>query len=231
MNRERSLSAPVPELLSDPERARLDEREDATFYAEPRLVHHVDAAFRERLRELYAAHLSPGDDVFDLASSWVSHLPDVDLGRVVGHGMNEAELAANPRLDEFFVRDLNAEPSLPLADGVFDAALCAVSVQYFQYPGDVFAEVRRVLRPGGVCIVSFSDRMFPAKAIRAWRTRSMDERALLVARYLEETGFGEPSIVRKPRRSPEGNGGAGERGSREQDRDPFYAVVAERPDG
>lgn len=199
----------MPDILDEAERARLDDRDDATFYEEPRLVHHVDEAFRDRLRALYAAHLSPGDDVLDLMSSWVSHLPDVPLGRVVGHGLNATELERNDRLDGYVLRDLNADPSLPFDDRQFDAVLCAVSVQYLQYPGQVFAAVRRVLRPGGVCVVSFSNRMFPAKAVRAWRTRSMDERALLVARYLEETGFEEPTVVREPDRPG----------------DPFYAVV------
>lgn len=205
----------VPDILDEAGRARIDDRDDATFYEEPRLVHHVDEAFRERLRELYATNLSPGDDVLDLMSSWVSHLPDVPLGRVVGHGMNADELEHNDRLEEYVLRDLNADPSLPFADESVDAALCAVSVQYLRYPGRVFAAVRRVLRPGGVCIVSFSNRMFPAKAVRAWRTRSMDDRTLLVARYVEETGFAEPTVVREPNRPG----------------DPFYAVVARRPRG
>ena len=200
----------MPDLLDEAERARINDRDDATFYAEPRLVHHVDEAFRDRLRALYAAHLSTGDDVLDLMSSWVSHLPSLELGQVVGHGMNAAELDHNDRLDESVLRDLNADPSLPFSDTAFDAVLCAVSVQYLKYPGAVFSDIERVLRPGGVCVTSFSNRMFPEKAIRAWRTRSMDERALLVARYLEETGFGELTVVREPDRPG----------------DPFYAVVA-----
>jgi SAM-dependent methyltransferase len=205
----------VPELLEDAERSRLDESDDRRFYDRPRLVHHVDEPFRDRLSELYASHLTPGDDVLDLMGSWVSHLPDVELGRVVGHGLNAEELARNPALDDWAVADLNADPSLPFDDGAFVAVLCAVSVQYLQYPGAVFAEVRRVLRPGGVCVVSFSNRMFPTKAVRAWRTRTMDERALLVSRYVEETGVGQPTIVRESSR----------------DGDPFYAVVARRPGG
>jgi ubiquinone/menaquinone biosynthesis C-methylase UbiE len=205
----------VTELLDDHERTRADDRDDGVFYAQPRLVHHVDREFRERLTELYADHLAPGDDVLDLMSSWVSHLPDINLGRVVGHGMNREELEQNSRLDDYALRDLNDDQSLPFEDGAFDAVLCAVSVQYLQYPGPVFSEVRRVLRPAGVCIVSFSNRMFPTKAIRAWRVRSMDERALLVSRYVEEAGVGKPTVVREPAR----------------DGDPFYAVVAERPDG
>jgi ubiquinone/menaquinone biosynthesis C-methylase UbiE len=161
---------------------------------------------------LYADLLGPGDDVLDLMGSWVSHLPDVEFGRVVGHGLNAEELAANERYDEWFVQDLNADPELDLPDSSFDAVTCAVSVQYLQYPGRVFVEVARVLRPGGVCVVSFSNRMFVGKAVRAWRERDMDGRADLVCRYLGSTdAFEPPEVVREV---PE--------------RDPFYAVVARR---
>jgi len=66
--------------------------------------------------------------VLDLMSSWVSHLPpEVKYGKVVGHGLNAAELARNKRLDSFFVRDLNSEPDgWSLADGSFDAVICCV---------------------------------------------------------------------------------------------------------
>jgi SAM-dependent methyltransferase len=202
-------------VLSTGERSKVDDRPDDEFYGSPRFVQHVDDAFRERLTALYARLLSPGDDVLDLTSSWVSHLPDEAYGRVVGHGLNEAELAANDRLDDFFVRDLNADQSLPLGDGAFDAVLCAVSVQYLQFPGAVFAEVGRVLRPGGVVVVSFSNRLFPTKAVRAWREASMDDRAALVARYLRAAGcFTDGELVRQV----------------DPGRDPFYAVVAGRVD-
>jgi ubiquinone/menaquinone biosynthesis C-methylase UbiE len=60
---------------------------------------------------------------------------------------------------------LNEQPQLKAKDGSFDAVVCCVSVQYMQYPERVFAEIYRVLKPGGVCIMSFSNRMFYQKAI------------------------------------------------------------------
>lgn len=62
-------------------------------------------------------------------------------------------------------QNLNEEPELKAKDGTFDAVVCCVSVQYMQYPERVFAEIYRVLKPGGVCIMSFSNRMFYQKAI------------------------------------------------------------------
>lgn len=76
-------------------------------------------------------------------SSWVSHLPaEVVFERVVGHGLNAQELAKNPRLDYFFVKDLNQDQELEFQDGSFDAVLCTVSVQYLQQPEKVRIEVQ-----------------------------------------------------------------------------------------
>jgi SAM-dependent methyltransferase len=201
----------MAEILDDTDRTKVDSRDDTAFYDSPRFVTHADDAFLARLTELYDDLLADGDDVLDAMSSWVSHLPDRPLGRVVGHGLNEAELKENDALDEYFVQNLNADRQLPFADEAFDAVLCALSVQYLQYPGEVFGEFHRVLEPGGVLVVSFSNRMFPTKAVRAWRERSMDGRAELVSSYARSAGFAEPTVVRE-----------------RPDTDPFYAVVARR---
>ncbi|MCS4101138.1 class I SAM-dependent methyltransferase [Salinibacter ruber] len=213
-------------VLTDEERAQQDDRPDRAFYQEPRLVQHVDEQFRERLTDLYRRQFGAGDDVLDLMSSWVSHLPDdLDLGRVAGHGMNEEELAANERLTECFVQDLNGTQGLPLETGAFDAALCAVSVQYLRHPEQVFAEVARVLRPGGIFVVSFSNRMFAQKAIRAWRTASGPGRLQLVKQYFEAVeAFRDPTtITENPFVPPTRRflGGAP---------DPFYAAHARTQD-
>jgi len=149
-------------------------------------------------REPPEIRLSPDADVLDLMSSWVSHLPEPDrlpLGRVVGLGMNAAELAANPRLTSFDVHDLNREPRLPYADASFDAVLCAVSIQYLVRPVEVFAEVARVLRPGGRVAIATSHRCFPTKAIRAFHLLAPPERLAAIARYLELAGGFEAAAL------------------------------------
>lgn len=78
--------------------------------------------------------------------------------------MLHLQLARNKQLDSFFVRDLNREPDgWAAGDASFGAVLCCVSVQYLQYPEKVFAEIYRVLKPGGVCIISFSHRLYYTK--------------------------------------------------------------------
>jgi len=183
---------------------RQDPSPDAAFYAVPRMVTHIDPATIAALTAWYAEVLSPGFDVLDLMSSWVSHLPPAEalpLGRVVGLGMNEAELANNPRLDAWHLHDLNANPGIPESDESFDAVLCAVSIQYLVRPVEVMAEVARVLRPGGRVAIATSHRCFPTKAIRAWHVLPAPDRLRVIAAYLEQAGGFEPAeqIDRSPR--------------------------------
>ena len=175
--------------------AREDESDDALFYAPARLVTHIDDAAITALTTHYAEVIAPGSVVLDLMSSWVSHLPeDLPLADVIGHGMNAAELAANPRLTRHFVTNLNHDPLLPLEDASCDAALCCVSVQYLQHPVEVFAEVRRVLRPGAPFIVSYSNRCFPTKAVAIWRGLDLRGHASLIHRYMTLAGFSDIAV-------------------------------------
>lgn len=188
---------PLPPHATD----RIDESPDADFYSVARLVVHIDDATIAALTGFYGEILLPGADVLDLMSSWVSHLPaSLDLGRVAGLGMNGEELAANPRLTEHTVRDLNRMPSLPYDDASFDFVLNAVSVQYLARPLEVFAEIARVLRPGGRSIVAMSHRCFPTKAIRAFHVPGANERFRLVEAYHAECGLFDDieSIDRSP---------------------------------
>ena len=196
--------------------ARADESADAGFYREPRFVTHVDRATIEALTQVYREVIAPGSRVLDLMSSWVSHLPhEVEYERVAGLGMNREELADNPRLHDFEVHDLNRRPELPYGDASFDAVVNAVSVQYLTRPLEVFASVRRVLRPGGVHAVAISHRMFPQKAVAGWQTLSPTERVALVGTYFSRTpGWEEPRVLD---RSPAGA-------------DPLWVILARRED-
>lgn len=177
---------------------RVDPGPDAAFYADPRLVQHIDDGAIGAVTAAIARHVAPGGDVLDLMSSWVSHLPpagSLPLGRVAGLGMNAVELASNPRLSDWTVHDLNADPTLPYDDASFDAVLITVSIQYLTRPVEVLAQVARVLRPGGVLLVSFSNRMFATKAVAIWQAAGESERPLVVAAYLRAAGgFDEPTV-------------------------------------
>ena len=174
---------------------KVDAGDDRAFYAPARLVTHIDEAAVAALMALYREIVPEGGRVLDLMSSWVSHLPDDRrYTEVAGYGMNAEELAANPRLDRWFVRDLNADPRLPLDDAGLEAALCCVGVQYLQRPFEVFAEVRRVLAPGSPFVVSSSNRCFPTKAVAVWRALDMRKQASLISLYLERSGFHDVQV-------------------------------------
>ena len=193
---------------------RQDETPDAEFYRHPRFVAHIDEPAIAAVTQLYREYFRPDAELLDLMSSWVSHLPpEVPYRRVVGLGMNAAELRANPRLESYVVQDLNQQPTLPFADGAFDGAAICVSIDYLTQPIAVLRELARVLRPGAPLVITFSNRCFPSKAIAAWH--ALDDRGhlALVQRFLEAAGgWHRIALLDRspaPRRS-----------------DPLYAVVA-----
>ena len=180
------------DFFADEPFQRQDENDDALFYQRPRFVSHLDARARQTIRRLYGQLLPQGGRVLDLMSSWQSHLPDeLVLAEVIGLGLNNAELRRNQRLTQHLVHDLNQDPRLPWPSASFDGVICTASVEYLIRPLDVFQEVARILRPGGVFIITFSNRWFPPKAIRIWTELLDYERLGLVAEYfLRSGGFG-----------------------------------------
>ena len=212
-------------ILRPEDRTKLDRANDTDFYSFPRVVTHVDANFIDQLTNLYRDHLKPQSRILDLMSSWVSHLPEeMEFDHVEGHGMNGEELTKNPRLNHYFVQNLNKSPQLPLADQDFDAILMAVSVQYLEYPEAIFSEIHRILKPNGLVIISFSNRMFYQKAIAAWRDGTDLSHIQLVKSYFQSVpGFSQPEIISKSAPLPSflqilGIGSP----------DPFYAVIASK---
>jgi SAM-dependent methyltransferase len=144
--------------------------------------------------------------------SWVSHftVPPADLTVL---GMNAVELAANEQARATVVHDLNADPRLPFPDGAFDAVVCCVSVDYLVRPIEVFTEVARVLKRGGLFANTFSNRCFPEKAIRGWLLTTDEQHCEIVAAYFRRAGGWDDPFVQL-RTPPSADG------------DPLYAVWA-----
>jgi hypothetical protein len=72
-----------------------------------------------------------------------------------------------------------------------------------------------VLRPGGPFVCTFSNRLFPTKAIRGWLATDDRQHGAIVAAYFEQAGgFGDPTTALRTPLSRRG--------------DPLYAVWAFR---
>lgn len=163
---------------------RTDETPDTKFYAQPRFVNHIDITAREIIAGLYGRLLSGKGCLLDLMSSWVSHLPEhLNFRSVIGLGLNGEELARNPRLNETIVHDLNRVPRLPFEDASIDAIICTASIEYLTDPLEIFKESARVLAPGGMFIITFSNRWFAPKAVNIWAELHEFERMGLILEY------------------------------------------------
>lgn len=174
---------------------------------------HIDDDAIAEVGKIYE-ELGITGDVLDLMSSWVSHfLARPRHLRVLG--MNQSELDANPMASERILHDLNADPRIPLPNESVDDAVCCVSVDYLTHPIEVFRDVGRVLRPGGRFVVTFSNRLFPTKAIRGWLYASDDDHCQIVGEYFRQSRVFAPATVR--RRKPPDHPG-----------DPLFAVWAAR---
>ena len=180
----------------------MDESEDELFYEYPRLVVHIDEHAIADVGEIYERLLPKKSEILDLMSSWRSHLPPtLEPKRVVGLGLNRAEMADNHALTDIVIHNVNRHPQLPFDDASYDGAVMTVSVQYLTHPIEVFAEVSRVLRPNGPFIVTFSNRMFPTKAIALWQRSSEQQRPEIVKRYFAAAGtFEKLEVIDHSRR-------------------------------
>lgn len=107
---------------------------------------------------------------------------------MVGLGMNDYELSQNKQLSSYVVRNLNEEPKFPFEDESFDKVTCVVSVDYLNQPKEIFEEIARVLRPGGECLISMSNRCFPTKAFKIWLQTSDLEHIFIVGSFFHYTG-------------------------------------------
>jgi SAM-dependent methyltransferase len=177
-------------LQSDDAFARADEAPDAEFYAADRMVSHLDETALDTVEGLVEGLVKEEAPVIlDLMASWDSHLPaSLKAGRAVGLGLNGRELEMNTALAQRILQDINANPTLPFEADTFDAVLNVVSVEYLTQPVRVFQEVGRVLKPGGLFLVVFSNRWFPPKVVRVWEDASEEERIGLVDAYFQGAG-------------------------------------------
>ncbi|MCG8489878.1 MAG: class I SAM-dependent methyltransferase [Chromatiales bacterium] len=170
---------------------RMDDRPDQTFYTTPRLIQHLDSLARQQINTLYRRLIPARAETLDLMASFDSHVQGIDLSKLHLLGMNQKELSENRAAETRLIQDLNENPSLPFDSDSLDAILCTASIEYLTQPAEVLAETLRVLRPGGILLVSFSNRWFPTKAITIWSEMHEVERLGMVTQWLRQAGYSE----------------------------------------
>jgi SAM-dependent methyltransferase len=235
MNIEKSVTESIPSnpnpVFGTDAFSRLDESDDAEFYSKDRFVSHLDSlalATVEKLIETLVVEENPA--ILDLMAGWDSHIPeDLRASEVIGLGLNENELRNNKAFSKSVIHDLNKDPRLPFPDNRFDVVVNTVSVDYMTKPAEVFKEAARVLKPGGLFLVVFSNRMFSEKAVKVWREAGEEERVLLVEDLFKEAGgFEKPTVFLskgKPRPKDDKYAHLG------IPSDPIYAVYADKKGG
>jgi SAM-dependent methyltransferase len=177
------------DLLGPEGLRRDDEREDDEFYRLARRRPFFGDRTDRVLRAHHARLIPHGARrVLDLMSSLATHVEPVAGREIVGIGLNAREMASNPALSRIVVQDLNRTPDLRFEDGAFDAVLCSGSLDLLVHPLELIRETARVLRPGGVCIVSFTDRMIQPKCVHAWREADNEGRIVLATSYFSFSG-------------------------------------------
>ena len=207
--------------LSTYDRNKSDISDDAIFYQQPRFVHHLSDSFRNRLTSLYSEYLLNHHIILDLMSSWVSHLPsNISYKKVIGHGMNEAELSSNERLDRFFVQNLNKKQNMPIEDSSVDAGLIVAGWQYLQYPEKVSLELSRVIKSDSLLIISFTNRAFWTKAPNIWTYSSEEKRIEYVTSVLTSNGWRIEKILNEKTQEKKLFG------FYSSESDPFFSVIA-----
>lgn len=221
----------ISPLFTEEAFTRSDPSDDSIFYLRERFVSHLDSLALSTVEKVIGTLvIEERPVILDLMASWDSHLPaKLSPSKVVGLGLNRRELEENRALTEIVIHDLNRVPKLPFPEETFDVVINTVSVDYMTNPFGVFREVGRIIRPGGLFLVIFSNRMFPQKAVKVWRESSEEERILLVEDYFRASGLFEKAslFVSKGKPRPREDKYA----STHLPSDPLYALYAEKKGG
>jgi SAM-dependent methyltransferase len=88
-------------------------------------------------------------------------------GRVLDLCTRSADLFDVPP-DELVAFAGDPDLKLPYGDAAFDDVLCSGGVGAMTRPRETFADVARVLRPGGHFVCTFTTEIQAAEAVRGW---------------------------------------------------------------
>lgn len=88
-------------------------------------------------------------EVLDVGCGTKPYRDYIPAARYVGMDIDTPELRAMGTVDIFY-----AGGKFPVADGSFEAVLCSEVLEHIFNPGEFLAEIHRVLRPGGLLLLT-----------------------------------------------------------------------------
>lgn len=136
--------------------------EVADHFRGPETLFHRSRA--RDIRRIVAKHAAPGHPMLDAGCGTGLNLRNLPEGSV-GLDINPRHVAVvEERLPNHTIA-LGDVEEMPFEDGAFGSVLCTEIIEHVPDPLRALAEIRRVLRPGGVLIGSV-----PAKSL-VWRLR------------------------------------------------------------
>ena len=138
--------------------------------------------------------------VLELGAAEKSYLPDdLKLSKLVGVGLNKELMDTNKDLTETIVADLNdvvpergvkSEELNKLGRESFDVVLIANTIEFLTNPREVFKSAWSLLKPGGLMIVSFSERQamkgnFGDAQTKMWRGYNDDQHMWMAGSFFQ----------------------------------------------
>ncbi len=159
----------------------------------------VSEAEMRLLRTAYARLLGEGEfaEVLDLLGGSDRFVPQGAVSSLLGPEPGAAAAGLHRRLMLRVADELNRQPLLPLQGESFDAALVTLDVGALRRPLEVFRELGRVLRPGGLVVVSFGPAARDEAHTRLWSDAGDRDRLMLAEAFLEfsAAGFTAPTSI------------------------------------
>lgn len=148
----------------------------------------------------YSFYLKDNMSVLEFGAAENSYLPEaLNLEHHVGVGANQKLMNLNPSLTESFVVDLNnvdeergidSDELKKLGAEKFDVIIMANTIDFLSSPREVFKSAWALLKPGGLMIVSFTNReaysqKFGRAQNKMWEDRNDDQHMWICGSFFQ----------------------------------------------